>query len=63
MQVQQKMFKSSIAGQIDPEFTARATFWKGETEYILADYNAAALSYNKQFLSLPKASATQSIKQ
>jgi TolA-binding protein len=56
------MFKSSIAGQIDPEFTARATFWKGETEYILADYNAAALSY-KQFLSLPKASATQSIKQ
>jgi hypothetical protein len=54
------MFKSSIAGQIDPEFTARATFWKGETEYIL-DYNAAALSY-KQFLSLPKASATPEYK-
>jgi hypothetical protein len=26
-----KMFRTSIAGQIDPEFTARA-YWKGETD-------------------------------
>lgn len=56
-----KMFKSSLGGQIDPEFTARATFWKGETEYILEDYNAAAISY-RQFLTLPKASATPEYK-
>jgi hypothetical protein len=54
------MFRTSITGQIDPEFTARATFWKGE-EYILADYNNAAISY-KQFANLAKASATPEYK-
>lgn len=42
------MFKKSIDGQMDADFTARATFWKGETEYVLDDYKNALLSY-KQF--------------
>lgn len=56
-----KMFKSAIAGQIDAEFTARSTFWKGESEYVLADYGNAAISY-KQFLGMAKASATPEYK-
>lgn len=56
-----KMFRTSIAGQIDPEFTARATFWKGETEYILTDYSNAAISY-KQFAGMAKASTTPEFK-
>jgi hypothetical protein len=31
------MFKKSI-GQIEAAITARATFWKAETEYVLDDY-------------------------
>lgn len=56
-----KMFKSAISGQVDPEFTARATFWKGETEYIVADYANAAISY-KQFLAMAKAALTPEYK-
>ena len=56
-----KMFKSSLAGQIDAEFAARATFWKGETEFTTADYANSAISY-KQFASMPKASATPEYK-
>jgi TolA-binding protein len=32
------MFKKSIDGQIEAAITARATFWKAETEYVLDDY-------------------------
>jgi hypothetical protein len=28
------MFKKSIDGQIEAAITARATFWKAETEYV-----------------------------
>ncbi|MGK0295797.1 MAG: tetratricopeptide (TPR) repeat protein [Ulvibacter sp.] len=45
------MFSKSIDGQIDASFTARATFWKGETEYVLDDFKNALLSY-KQFAGL-----------
>ncbi|SDW89364.1 tetratricopeptide repeat protein [Flavobacterium degerlachei] len=51
------MFKKSIDGQIDADFTARATFWKGETEYVLDDYKNALLSY-KQFASSARAHST-----
>jgi TolA-binding protein len=50
-----KMFKNSLDGQVDPSFTTRATFWKGETEYVLGDYKNALLSY-KQFTTSPLAS-------
>ncbi|MFT5715279.1 MAG: TolA-binding protein, partial [Flavobacterium sp.] len=47
------MFKKSIDGQIDADFAARSTFWKGETEYVLDDYRNALLSY-KQFAGLAR---------
>ena len=42
------MFKKSINENKDQKFTARATFWKGETEYNLENFNDALLSF-KQF--------------
>ncbi|WP_313805373.1 tetratricopeptide repeat protein [Flavobacterium sp.] len=42
------LFKKSIAEPRDAKFTARATFWKGETEYNLDQFNEALLSF-KQF--------------
>jgi hypothetical protein len=52
------MFKKSIDGQIEAAITARATFWKAETEYVLDDYKNALLSF-KQFSGLSRASAPE----
>lgn len=52
-----KMFKKSIAEQKDQKFTARATFWKGETEYVLDNFSEALLSF-KQFEGYPEAKST-----
>ena len=52
-----KMFKKSLDEHIDASFTARATFWKGETEYVLGDYKSALLSF-KQFVSASQANKT-----
>jgi tetratricopeptide (TPR) repeat protein len=56
-----KMFKKSIAEQKDQKFTARATFWKGETEYVLDSFNEALLSF-KQFEGYAEAIATPEFK-
>ena len=48
------MFKKSIAEQKLAKFTARATFWKGETEYVLDNFNEALLSF-KQFENFAEA--------
>jgi hypothetical protein len=48
-------FKKSIDGQIEAAITARATFWKAETEYVLDDYRKL-LSF-KQFSGLSRASS------
>ena len=56
-----KMFKSAISEQKTPEFTARATFWKAETEYVTADFQNALLSY-KQFAGLAAAKGTDEYK-
>ncbi len=48
------LFEKSLDQQKDAKFTARATFWKGETEYVLDDFKNAALSY-KQFQGLAAA--------
>jgi len=56
-----KMFKSAISEQKTPEFTARATFWKAETEYVSADFQNALLSY-KQFAGLAAAKSTDEYK-
>ena len=56
-----KMFASAAKEQKDPEFTARATFWKAESEYVTDDFKNALLSY-KQFAGLPGSKATGEIK-
>ncbi|MEN9909076.1 MAG: hypothetical protein RLZZ540_2225 [Bacteroidota bacterium] len=56
-----QMFQKSLANSIDAEFTARATFWKGETEYVLDDYNKSLLSF-KQFVGMSAAVSTPEYK-
>lgn len=52
------LFRKSLDVQKDAKFTARATFWKGETEYVLDDFKNAALSY-KQFQGFTQARNTE----
>ena len=54
-------FENSLNQQKDAKFTARATFWKGETEYVLDDFKNAVLSY-KQFQGFPQAKSTPEYK-
>ena len=56
-----KMFVKSIDEQKDAVFTARATFWKGETEYVLDDFKNALVSF-KQFVGFAQAAATPEYK-
>ncbi|MFH6997202.1 tetratricopeptide repeat protein [Flavobacterium sp. FlaQc-57] len=56
-----KMFKSAVSEQKTPEFTARATFWKAETEYVTDDFQNALLSY-KQFAGQAAAKTTNEYK-
>jgi TolA-binding protein len=51
------LFKKSLAENKDAKFTARATFWKAETEYNLDQFEEAKLSF-KQFLNSTEASNT-----
>ena len=55
------MFKKSIGEQKDPKFTARATFWKGETEFVLDSFNESLLSF-KQFIGFAEAINTTEFK-
>ncbi|WP_409417148.1 tetratricopeptide repeat protein [Flavobacterium sp. PS2] len=56
-----KMFIKSLNEQKSPEFTARATFWKGETEYLNEDFKNALISY-KQFAGMAAAKTTPEFK-
>lgn len=56
-----KMFKKSITSQRNEKITARATFWKGETEYVLDNFNEALLSF-KQFDGYTEAKTTPEFK-
>jgi len=55
------LFKKSLAENKDAKFTARATFWKAETEYNLDQFEEAKLSF-KQFLNSAEASNTPEFK-
>lgn len=55
------MFKKSIAEPRNAKFTARATFWKAETEYVLDSFNEALLDF-KQFATSPEAKSTPEYK-
>ena len=56
-----KMFTKSISEQRDATFTARATFWKGESEYVQNDFKEALTSF-KQFMGLAQAKDTPEFK-
>lgn len=56
-----KMFKKSITNQRNEKITARATFWKGETDYVLDNFNEALLSF-KQFEGFAEAKTTPEYK-
>ncbi|WP_179344027.1 tetratricopeptide repeat protein [Winogradskyella ursingii] len=49
------MFEKSLKEPRDPEFVAKATFWKAETDYNLTNYNEALIGF-KQFNGLAEAS-------
>jgi tetratricopeptide (TPR) repeat protein len=51
------LFELSIKENHDPKFTARAMYWKGESEYILNKFDKAKQSFT-EFLSLPQANET-----
>ena len=51
------MFKKSIANPRNEKITARATFWKGETEYVLDNFSDATISF-KQFVGSSEAKNT-----
>ena len=55
------LFKKSIAEQKDPRITARATFWKAETEYGLDQFSESLISF-KQFSGFAQAKATPEYK-
>lgn len=55
------MFKKSLSEPRNARFTARATFWKGETEYSLDNFGESILSF-KQFIGYPEAQSTPEYK-
>ena len=57
----QKMFVKSIKEQKEAKFTARATFWKAESEFVLDKFNESLLSF-KQFEGMAEAKNTTEFK-
>lgn len=51
------LFEGSLKEPRDATFTARATFWKAETDYNLSNYNDALIGL-KQFQQLPASAST-----
>ena len=51
------LFKKSIAEPKNAKFLARATFWKGETEFVLDNFSESLTSY-KQFIAMGEAKST-----
>jgi len=56
-----EFFNKSLKEPRDAKFTARATYWKAESDYNLNNFNEALLGY-KQYLQLPEASSTPEYK-
>ncbi|WP_438966838.1 tetratricopeptide repeat protein [Flavobacterium sp.] len=55
------LFKKAVLENKDPKFTARALFWKAETEYNLDKFEEAKITF-KQFMNNSAATATPEIK-
>ena len=56
-----KLFDASLKEPRDTNFTARATFWKAETDYNLTNYDEALIGF-KQFSQLTGSSSTPEYK-
>ncbi|WP_034059938.1 tetratricopeptide repeat protein [Lacinutrix jangbogonensis] len=53
----ENMFDASLSESLDAKYTARATFWKAETDYNLTDYDDALIGF-KQFKQQIEANQT-----
>jgi len=51
------LFDKSLKEPFDPIFTARATYWKAESDYQDSNFESSLVGY-KQFLQLPNAAQT-----
>lgn len=51
------LFTKSLKEPRDPKFTARATYWKAESDFQLSNFEEAGLGY-KQYMQLPEAAST-----
>jgi TolA-binding protein len=51
------LFDKSLQEPRDAKYTARATYWKAESDYQLSDFDEALIGY-KQYLQLPEATST-----
>ncbi|SDG57730.1 tetratricopeptide repeat protein [Psychroflexus sediminis] len=47
-------FNKSLAQRLDPEYTAKATYWKAEADYALGNYDMALIGY-KEFKGMNSA--------
>ncbi len=56
-----KQFEKAISQQKEALITARATFWKGETQFVLDDFKNALVSF-KQFIGFAEAGTTPEFK-
>ncbi|MEO6346420.1 MAG: tetratricopeptide repeat protein, partial [Aquaticitalea sp.] len=56
-----KMFEKSLREPRDSKFTARATFWKAETDYVLGNFSDALNGF-KQFQQQPEEASTAEFK-
>ncbi|RSK39176.1 tetratricopeptide repeat protein [Mangrovimonas spongiae] len=56
----QDFFNKSLKEEINPTYTARAIFWKAETNYNLSNYADALIGF-KQFKQIEEASTTKEI--
>ncbi len=56
----ENMFDESLGEPRDDSYTARATFWKAETDYNLANYDDALIGF-KQFVGSSKSSSTKEV--
>ena len=54
-------FEKAISQQKEASITARATFWKGETQFVLDDFKNALVSF-KQFIGFAEAGTTPEFK-
>ena len=52
-----ELFDKSLKEPRDAAFTARATYWKAESDYQLSNFDESIIGY-KQFMQLPGASST-----